>query len=53
MLMQHIALWPSEQSRYWNSMAVGPKRDICGELTKAVRDAGLKMGFYYSLFEYS
>ena len=48
-----FALWPSEQSRYWNSMAVGPKRDICGELTKAVREAGLKMGFYYSLFEYS
>jgi alpha-L-fucosidase len=48
-----FALWPSEQSPYWNSMVVGPKRDICGELTKAVRDAGLKMGFYYSLFEYS
>ena len=48
-----FALWPSEQSRYWNSMVVGPKRDICGELTKAVRSAGMKMGFYYSLFEYS
>ena len=47
------SLWPSAQSPNWNSMELGPKRDICGELTKAVRDAGLRMGFYYSLFEYS
>lgn len=47
-----FALWPSEQSPYWNSMVMGPRRDICGELTKAVKDAGLRMGFYYSLFEY-
>ena len=31
---------------------VGPHRDICGELTEAVRKKGLKMGFYYSLPEW-
>lgn len=48
-----FALWPSTESPYWNSSVLGPKRDICGELTKAVRAAGLHMGFYYSLFEYA
>ena len=33
-------------------MEVGPKRDIVGELSKAVRDQGLKMGLYYSLMEW-
>ena len=47
-----FALWPSEHSWNWNSMDIGPHRDICGELTKAVRDAGLRMGFYYSLYEW-
>lgn len=45
-------LWPSVDSPRWNSTVVGPKRDICGELTKAVKAAGLHMGLYYSLFEY-
>ena len=47
-----FALWPSAYSPYFNSSAMGPKRDICGELTEAVRDAGLHMGFYYSLLEW-
>ena len=45
-------LWPSADSPRWNSTLIGPKRDICGELTKAVKAAGLHMGLYYSLFEY-
>jgi len=45
-------LWPSEQSWNWNSVDIGPHRDICGDLTKAVKDAGLHMGFYYSLYEW-
>jgi alpha-L-fucosidase len=45
-------LWPSAQSPGWNSMEVGPKRDLCGELTDAVKKRGLKMGFYYSLYEW-
>lgn len=47
-----FALWPSAQSPYFNSAAMGPKRDICGELTDAVRASGLHMGFYYSLLEW-
>lgn len=47
-----FTLWPSEQSWNWNSVDIGPHRDICGDLTKAVKDAGLHMGFYYSLYEW-
>ncbi len=46
-------LWPSKQAPDWNSVDVGPKRDIVGELTKATRKAGLKMGLYYSLTEWN
>ncbi len=46
-------LWPSQYAPGWNSVEVGPKRDICGELTEAVRKQGLKMGLYYSLPEWS
>ena len=45
-------LWPSRYSPGWNSVETGPHRDICGELTEAVRKQGLKMGFYYSLPEW-
>jgi len=47
-----FTLWPSEQSWNWNSVDIGPHRDICGDLSKAVKDAGLHMGFYYSLYEW-
>jgi alpha-L-fucosidase len=50
-------LWPSREAdaswgRPWNSVDVGPKRDLVGELTSAVRRRGLEMGFYYSLYEW-
>ncbi len=45
-------LWPSAESWNWNSVDVGPGRDLCGELTEAVRARGLRMGFYYSLYEW-
>ena len=53
-----FALWPSAhatQSRgfAWNAMDVGPKRDLVGELSSAVRAAGLRMGLYYSLPEWN
>lgn len=47
------ALWPSKYAPGWNSMEVGPERDIVGELSKSVREAGLKMGIYYSLTEWN
>ena len=45
------SLWPTKvpHKKDWNSMNVGPKRDLVGDLTKAVRNAGLKMGLYYSI----
>lgn len=47
-----FTLWPSKESWNWNSVDVGPHRDLCGELSAAVKDAGLHMGFYYSLYEW-
>lgn len=47
------ALWPSKYNRNWNSVDTGPKRDIVGELSDAVRKDGLKMGLYYSLPEWN
>lgn len=38
--------------RPWNAVTGTPKRDLLGDLTNAVRDAGLRMGFYYSLYEW-
>lgn len=48
-----FALWPSAQSVNWNSVDVGPHRDICGELTDAARKKGLRVGFYFSLYEWN
>ena len=47
-----FCLWPSPDSWNWNSVDIGPHRDLAGDLTEAVRARGLKMGFYYSLYEW-
>lgn len=47
-----FCLWPSPYSWNWNSVDIGPHRDLVGELTEAVRARGLKMGYYYSLYEW-
>jgi alpha-L-fucosidase len=52
-----FALWPSREASAtwghpWNAVEAGPKRDLLGDLTAAVRRAGLRMGFYYSLYEW-
>ncbi|MFH1744292.1 MAG: alpha-L-fucosidase [bacterium] len=47
-----FCLWPSAESWNWNSVDVGPHRDLAGDLIQAVRKQGLKMGFYYSLYEW-
>jgi alpha-L-fucosidase len=52
-----FTLWPNREAsatwgRPWNAVETGPKRDILGDLTTAVRKKGLEMGFYYSLYEW-
>ncbi len=51
-----FTLWPNKQANdrgfAWNSMEVGAKKDLVGLLSKSVKDAGLKMGLYYSLYEW-
>lgn len=47
-----FTLWPSKESWNWNAVDAGPHRDLAGELSTAVKNAGLHMGFYYSLYEW-
>lgn len=52
-----FALWPSREAsaiwgRPWNAVEIGPRRDLLGDLTEAVRRKGLRMGYYYSLYEW-
>ncbi len=47
-----FALWPSRHAWNWNAVDVGPHRDLAGDLSEAVRKKGLRMGFYFSLYEW-
>ena len=48
-----FCLYPSKYTDY-NAVKLGPKRDLAGDLTEAVRAEGLKMGTYYSgLFDWT
>lgn len=52
-----FAMWPSKEAskswgRPWNAVEIGPKRDLLGDLTNAVRAKGLKAGIYFSLYEW-
>lgn len=51
-----FTLWPNQQANdrgfAWNSMDVGAKRDLVGELSAAVKKTNVKMGLYYSLYEW-
>lgn len=52
-----FALWPSKEAsanwgRPWNAVEAGPKRDVMGDLSDAVRRKGIRMGYYYSLYEW-
>nr|CAB3247398.1 alpha-L-fucosidase-like [Phallusia mammillata] len=45
--------WPSPYSEGWNSVDVGPHRDLVGDLADAIRgNTDLKYGLYYSLYEW-
>lgn len=50
-------MWPSSQAEQtygenYNPAKVGPKRDIVGDLAAAVRKKKIKVGLYYSLYEW-
>ncbi|MFI5133178.1 MAG: alpha-L-fucosidase [Chitinophagales bacterium] len=52
-----FCLWPSKEANRdwgfpWNAVDVGPKRDLLGDLFKAVRKTSVHAGMYYSLFEW-
>ena len=52
-----FAMWPSKEADKtwgfpWNSLTSGPKRDLLGDLFKAVRKTSVRAGMYYSLYEW-
>jgi alpha-L-fucosidase len=52
-----FTLWRSADAnrswgRLWNSVDIGPKRDLVLDLSDAGRRKGLHMGIYYSLYEW-
>ena len=48
-----FCLWPSPFNPGWNSLDTGPKRDVLGDFCAAMRKAGLRAGFYYSIGEFN
>lgn len=42
----------SSWGRPWNAVTGTPRRDLLGDLSSAVREKGLRMGYYYSLYEW-
>jgi len=52
-----FTLWKNKEAqRYrgfaWNAVETGPKKDLLAPYMKAMREAGLKAGLYYSLLEW-
>ena len=52
-----FALWPSKEASAvwgfpWNAAEAGPKRDLLGDLFRAVRKTSVHAGMYYSLYEW-
>jgi len=46
-----FCLWDTQQTDY-NAVQRGPKRDLVAEYVDACREAGLRVGFYYSLMDW-
>ncbi|MFA6470499.1 MAG: alpha-L-fucosidase [Candidatus Latescibacterota bacterium] len=46
-----FCLWPSRVTNR-NTYKMGPKRDLIGPFVRAARKEGLKVGFYYSFYEW-
>ena len=51
---ERYCLWPTQNphKKNWRVGDVGPKADLVGELTKAVRSQRMKMGLYYSIVDW-
>ncbi len=52
-----FSMYPTKYGQFnaetdWNAMDRGPKRDILGELNAAGEKLGLKMGIYFSVYEW-
>ncbi|PAV87356.1 hypothetical protein WR25_08100 [Diploscapter pachys] len=47
-----FTLWPTRTSWNWNSVDIGPKRDIVGELKEAFKDTNIHYGLYFSQYEW-
>jgi alpha-L-fucosidase len=52
-----FTLWPNKTANQtwgfaWNAMDAGPRRDLLGDLFKAVRKTSVRAGMYYSLYEW-
>ncbi len=47
-----FCIWDSEYTDR-NSMKMGPKRDLYGEMVAAARKHGLRIGLYYSYYEWN
>jgi len=52
-----FTLWPSKEANKtwgfkWNAVDIGPKRDLLGDLFKAIRKTSVHAGMYYSLYEW-
>lgn len=49
-------LWPSKEANdrgfAWNSQDLGANKDLLGELSEEVKKTDVKMGMYYSLYEW-
>lgn len=45
-------MWPSTTAWNWNSVDVGPHRDLVGELANSIRKLKLHFGVYYSLMDW-
>lgn len=50
-------LYPSKEASEsygmpWNTIDSGPNRDLVGDLTNSVRAEGIKMGLYYSIWDW-